>query len=65
MRAFLVDRYGGNEGVRAGEVPVPEPRDDDVLVQIDAASVNPLDSKIRDGKLKLVLPSSVTPRPGQ
>lgn len=56
MRAFLVDRYGGNEGVRAGEVPVPEPRDDDVLVQIHAASVNPLDLKIRDGKLKLVLP---------
>ena len=34
----------------------PELRDDDVLVQIHAASVNPLDLKIRDGKLKLVLP---------
>ena len=56
MRAFIVDRYGSNEGVRAGEVPVPEPRDDDVLVQVHAASVNPLDLKIRDGKLKLVLP---------
>ena len=37
-------------------MPDPELRDDDVLVQIHAASVNPLDLKIRDGKLKLVLP---------
>jgi NADPH:quinone reductase-like Zn-dependent oxidoreductase len=51
MKALIVDRYGGNDGVRAGEMPDPELRDDDVLVQIHAASVNPLDLKIRDGKL--------------
>lgn len=56
MRAFIVDRYGSNEGVRAGEMPDPEVRDDDVLVQIHAASVNPVDFKIRDGKLKFILP---------
>ena len=42
--------------VRAGEMPDPELHDDDVLVQIHAASVNPVDLKIRDGKLKLILP---------
>src|SRR2546423_1238215 len=56
MKAFIVDRYGSNDGVRAGEIPDPELRDDDVLVQIHAASVNPLDFKIRDGKLKRILP---------
>jgi alcohol dehydrogenase len=56
MKAFILDRYGSNDGVRAGEMPDPELRDDDVLVQICAASVNPLDLKIRDGKLKLILP---------
>ena len=56
MKAFIVDRYGSSDGVRAGEMPDPELRDDDVLVQIYAASVNPLDFKIRDGKLKLILP---------
>jgi NADPH:quinone reductase-like Zn-dependent oxidoreductase len=56
MKAFVIDRYGSNDVVRAGEMPDPELRDDDVLVQIHAASVNPLDLKIRDGKLKLVLP---------
>ena len=56
MKAFIVDRYGSNDGMRAGEMPDPELRDDDVLVQIHAASVNPLDLKIREGKLKLILP---------
>jgi len=56
MKAFIVGRYGSNDGVRAGEMPDPELRDDDVLVQIHAASVNPLDFKIRDGKLKRILP---------
>ena len=56
MKAFIVDRYGSNDGVRVGEIPDPELRDDDVLVQIHAASVNPLDFKIRDGKLKRILP---------
>ena len=56
MKAFIVDRYGSNDGVRVGEIPDPELRDDDVLVQIHAASVNPVDLKIRDGKLKRILP---------
>jgi NADPH:quinone reductase-like Zn-dependent oxidoreductase len=56
MKAFIVDRYGSNDSVRAGDMPVPQLRDDDVLIQIHAASINPLDLKIRDGKLKLVLP---------
>jgi NADPH:quinone reductase-like Zn-dependent oxidoreductase len=56
MKAFIVDRYGKKGGVRIGEMPNPELRDDDVLVQIHAASVNPLDFKIRDGEFKLLLP---------
>ena len=55
MKAFIVDRYGGAEGVRSSEVPDPEMREDDVLVEIHAAGVNPLDSKIRDGDFKLFL----------
>jgi NADPH:quinone reductase-like Zn-dependent oxidoreductase len=55
MKALVIDRYGGNEVVRTGAMPDPELRDEDVLVQIHAASVNPLDLKIRDGKLKPIL----------
>ena len=56
MKAFVVDRYGSADRVRASEVPDPEMREDDVLVEIHAAGVNPLDSKIRDGEFKLLLP---------
>ena len=54
MKAFIVDRY--KRKLRFGEMPDPALRDHDVLVQIYAAGVNPLDSKIRDGDLKLILP---------
>src|SRR5437899_7141583 len=56
MKAFIVDRYGSADRVRASEVPDPEMREDDVLIEIHAAGVNPLDSKIRDGEFKQLLP---------
>lgn len=56
MKAFIIDRYGSSEVVRASDMPEPEVRDDDVLIQVYAASVNPVDLKIRDGKLKFILP---------
>ena len=55
MKAFILDRYGSAERVRAGDMPDPELREDDVLVQIHAASVNVLDSKIRNGEFKSFL----------
>src|SRR5213080_5189295 len=56
MKAFIVERYGSKDGVRAGDMPEPELREDDVLVQIHAAGVNLLDAKIRDGEFKRFLP---------
>jgi NADPH:quinone reductase-like Zn-dependent oxidoreductase len=56
MKAFVVDRYGRKNDLRAGEMPMPEPQADEVLIQIHAAGVNPLDAKIRDGEFKLILP---------
>src|SRR3954471_13022071 len=59
MKAFILDRYGSKVALRAGEVANPEVRDDDVLVQVHAASVNVLDSKLRSGEFKLILPYRV------
>ena len=56
MKAFILERYGSADAVRAGETPEPEPKDDELLVQIHAAGVNPLDIKIRNGELKRILP---------
>ena len=56
MKAFIVDRYGKKARGRIGEMPDPELRENDVLVEVHAASVNLLDSKIRSGEFKLILP---------
>jgi len=56
MKAFVIDRYGKKVALRAAEMPEPELGKGDVLVQIHAAGVNPLDLKIRDGEFKLLLP---------
>jgi len=55
VKAFILDRYGSADRVRAGEMPAPELREDDVLVQVHAAGVNLLDSKIRNGEFRLIL----------
>lgn len=56
MKAFVLDRYGKKAALRLAELPTPELRDDEALVQIHAAGVNLLDSKIRSGEFKLILP---------
>ncbi len=56
MKAFILERYGKKSVLRAVEMPEPALRDDEVLVQVHAAGVNLLDSKIRDGEFKLILP---------
>jgi len=59
MKAFILDRYGSRSTLRAGEIADPEVGDDDVLVQVHAAGVNVLDSKLRRGEFKLILPYRV------
>ncbi|UGQ13976.1 NADP-dependent oxidoreductase [Yinghuangia sp. ASG 101] len=59
MRALMVERYGSEADVRVREAPAPQVSADDVLVRIHAAGVNPLDTKIRDGEFKLILPYKV------
>jgi len=56
MKAFIVDRYGKREQLRAGDVPEPELRADEVLIQVHATAVNLLDAKVRNGEFKLILP---------
>lgn len=55
MKAFAIDRYQGKISARA--FPTPDMKPDDVLVEIAAASVNPLDLKIWKGEFKAILPS--------
>jgi NADPH:quinone reductase-like Zn-dependent oxidoreductase len=56
VKAFVLERYGKQRALRSAEMPIPELRDDEVLVEVHAAGVNQLDARIRDGEFKLILP---------
>ena len=50
MKAVVVHEYGGPEVLKLESVPVPEPKDDEILVRVVVAGVNPVDGLIRSGK---------------
>jgi alcohol dehydrogenase len=54
MKAVVMTGYGSTGTVHVRDMPEPAPGDDDLLVDVHAAGLNPLDVKIRDGKLRLV-----------
>ncbi|MCE1162398.1 MAG: NADP-dependent oxidoreductase [Thiomonas sp.] len=56
MKAFVADRYEKKRALRLADMPTPELRDDELLVEVHAAGVNQLDFKLRDGEFKLILP---------
>ena len=56
MKAFVVHKYKKTRPLLVANVPEPELQGDDVLVQVHATGVNLLDSKIRNGEFKLILP---------
>ncbi|MGG3560504.1 NADP-dependent oxidoreductase [Neobacillus rhizosphaerae] len=54
MRAMFIERYG-KVPMRLADMPTPEIGEYEVLTEIHAASINPVDFKIRDGKVKLLV----------
>jgi NADPH:quinone reductase-like Zn-dependent oxidoreductase len=55
MRAYVLRHYGGPEGSQLMDVPAPAPGPRDILVQVRAAGLNPVDFKFRQGKLRAIL----------
>ncbi|MEP7014820.1 MAG: NADP-dependent oxidoreductase [Verrucomicrobiota bacterium] len=49
MKAAVLHEHGGPEVLKYEDAPRPEPKDDEVLVRVIAAGVNPVDSYIRQG----------------
>lgn len=57
MKAVQINSYGGNEVLTINEnTPKPAPKEHQVLVEVFAASINPIDYKIRAGYLKDAVP---------
>jgi NADPH:quinone reductase-like Zn-dependent oxidoreductase len=49
MKAIILKEAGGPENLTITELPVPEPRKGEVLVKVEAVSINPVDIKTRKG----------------
>ena len=49
MKAIVIHEYGGPEVLKYEDVPRPEPKEDQILIRVIAAGVNPVDGMIRSG----------------
>ena len=56
MKVFILKRYGKKEKLHLTQVAEPVVKENEVLVQVHSAGVNLLDSKIKNGEFKLILP---------
>lgn len=53
MKAIVVHQFGGPEVLKYEDAPRPEPKENEVLVRVIAAGVNPVDTYVRNGKFGL------------
>ncbi|MCJ8012247.1 NADP-dependent oxidoreductase [Paenibacillus sp. KQZ6P-2] len=55
MKTVIIEKYGKNVPLVMTNQPMPNIGEQDVLVEIHAASLNPIDFKIKEGKMKFLL----------
>ena len=56
MRAYTISKYSKDASLQLLELAMPDVKENDVLVEIHAASVNQIDGKLKSGEFKLLLP---------
>ena len=59
MRALVFKSYGGPDQVVFADIPRPVPQPDEILVQVHAAGLNPVDNMTRAGKMRAILRSQL------
>ena len=64
MKAIVVHEYGGPEVLKYEDALRPEPKENEVLVRVIAAGVNPVDALIRSGKYAKFFGTSLPLVPG-
>lgn len=66
MRAWQYSKYGGGASalVEVHDHPVPKPKKGELLIKVQAASVNPVDWKMQEGIMKPILPGKFPCVPG-
>ena len=64
MKAMIIEAYGGPGQLHVADRPVPEPSDDEILIEVVYTSVNPMDWKIRQGYMRDIFPHELPLIPG-
>jgi NADPH:quinone reductase-like Zn-dependent oxidoreductase len=64
MRAAYIDQYGPPDNLNIGELEVPNPGVDEVLIKVNYASINPIDYKVRRADLLFLVPPIFPRVPG-
>src|SRR5579883_623901 len=59
MKAVRIHQFGGPDVIALDDVPAPQPAANEVLIRVFAASVKPVDHKIREGKYPPVGPDKL------
>jgi NADPH:quinone reductase-like Zn-dependent oxidoreductase len=57
-RAVRFDQYGGREVLYVADIPMPEPAEGEVLVEVKAAAINPGEAAIRSGAMHEMFPAT-------
>ncbi|WP_182200160.1 NADP-dependent oxidoreductase [Paraliobacillus salinarum] len=56
MKAVVINHYGNSDVLEDTEITKPTPEPNQVLVEVFATSINPIDWKVREGYMKEVIP---------
>ncbi|MBP1907680.1 NADPH:quinone reductase-like Zn-dependent oxidoreductase [Paenibacillus turicensis] len=56
MKAVVIENYGSKDELKEMEVPNPVPNAHQVVVEVKATSINPIDWKLREGYLQKMMP---------
>jgi len=63
-KAAYFEEFGSLEKIKVGSLPVPELKEGEVLVQVKAAGINPVDAAVREGYLNAFIPVIFPAIPG-
>jgi NADPH:quinone reductase-like Zn-dependent oxidoreductase len=64
LKKVTYHKYGPPEVLSVEETSIPEPSENEVLIKIMAAGINPVDYKIRNGSIRFIVPGSFPRTPG-
>ena len=54
MEVVMIDTFGSREVMKFRNIPIPTPGPNEILLKVKAASINPIDWKIREGQYPAV-----------